>query len=135
GTDLGVFVSLDGGQHWVAENNRLANVIVERLVTTQSFGTQPAMLYAFTYGRGARRVPLAQLDGVGDYRIDDRASGAFYDPAQSGQGWLLESLVVDGVRWIAASWYTYLDGEQVWLLGAGPVEGNRTSIPLSEFAG
>ena len=135
GTDLGVFVSLDDGAHWVAENNGFANVIVERLVTTDGVGGQPPMLYAFTYGRGAWRVKLTDLTGEADYRIDERASGSFYDPAQSGQGWLLESLVVDGVRWIAASWYTYLDGAQVWLLGAAPVDRDRVSIPMFEYAG
>ena len=103
GTDLGVYVSLDDGAHWAAENSGFASVIVERLTTTSGINGQPPMLYAFTYGRGAWRVPLADLGGSSDYRIDQRLSGSFYDPAANGQGWVLESLELDGVRWVAAS--------------------------------
>lgn len=135
GTDLGIFVSLDGGGHWASENSGFANVIVERLVTTPGINGQPPMLYAFTYGRGAWRVPLAQLTGQGDYRIGAELSGSFYDPDLSGQGWVLESLELDGVRWLAATWYSYVDGEQVWLLGLAPANGNRVEIPMRAYRG
>ena len=52
GTDLGVLTSLDGGVHWAVENTGFANVITESL----SFAS--GKLFAFTYGRGAWRVPL-----------------------------------------------------------------------------
>ncbi len=53
GTDLGVFVSNDGGANWFVENTGFANVVTETLVTKGSH------LYAFTHGRGAYRVALA----------------------------------------------------------------------------
>ena len=52
GTDLGVFVSLNGGSTWAVENTGFANVITESLVVNG------ANLYAFTHGRGAWRVAL-----------------------------------------------------------------------------
>ena len=52
GTDLGVFVSLNGGTTWAVENTGFAKVITESLVVNG------ANLYAFTHGRGAWRVPL-----------------------------------------------------------------------------
>jgi hypothetical protein len=55
GTDLGVFVSIDGGTSWMLENTGFANTPVEALQFNE---TAPRQLYAFTHGRGAWRVPL-----------------------------------------------------------------------------
>ena len=52
GTDLGVFVSTDGGLNWLAENTGFGHVVTEHLVLNG------ANLYAFTHGRGVWRVPL-----------------------------------------------------------------------------
>lgn len=57
GSDLGVFVSTDGGANWGHDPNEFANVIVEELAFDQ--GPNPNWLFAFTYGRGAWRTPLA----------------------------------------------------------------------------
>src|SRR5207237_9201576 len=54
GTDLGVFVSTDGGATWAVENTGFANVITESLALNTVSGT--TMLFAFTHGRGAWRV-------------------------------------------------------------------------------
>ena len=52
GTDLGVFVSLDGGATWAVEDSGFANVDTESLVMA------PPYLFAFTHGRGAWRARL-----------------------------------------------------------------------------
>jgi hypothetical protein len=52
GTDLGVFVSLNGGATWSRENTGFANV------TTYMLKIKGRVLYAFTHGRSAFRVPL-----------------------------------------------------------------------------
>ena len=57
GTDLGVFVSLDGGANWAQENTGFANVITVNLAISTTDGI--ARLFAFTHGRGAWRVRLA----------------------------------------------------------------------------
>ena len=49
-TDIGVFVTLDGGATWDRENTGFANVIVESLAMKGN------LLYAFTHGRSAWRV-------------------------------------------------------------------------------
>ena len=51
-TDVGVFVSLDGGASWNRENTGFANVIADALIIQGNF------LYAFTHGRSAWRVPM-----------------------------------------------------------------------------
>lgn len=54
GTDLGVFVSTDGGQNWFVENNlQLPNVIVDSLAWNR---TGTIQLFAFTHGRSAWKV-------------------------------------------------------------------------------
>jgi photosystem II stability/assembly factor-like uncharacterized protein len=57
GSDLGVFVSTDGGATWGHDPNEFSNVIVEELTFDQA--ANPDWLFAFTYGRGAYRTPLA----------------------------------------------------------------------------
>jgi photosystem II stability/assembly factor-like uncharacterized protein len=55
GTDIGVFVSIDGGANWARENTGFANVIVDALVIKN---TAPRYIYAFTHGRSLFRAPL-----------------------------------------------------------------------------
>ncbi|MHB8069388.1 MAG: WD40/YVTN/BNR-like repeat-containing protein [Desulfobaccales bacterium] len=54
GTDLGVFVTTDGGGTWAVERTGFPNVITEHLVREP----RSNRLYAFTHGRGAWYVPL-----------------------------------------------------------------------------
>lgn len=58
GTDVGVFVSTDGGATWFVENTGFANVVTESLSLVQREGQ--TMLFAFTHGRGAWRVTVAR---------------------------------------------------------------------------
>src|SRR5262249_40365097 len=51
GTDLGVFVSNNGGSSWAVENTGFPNVITETLQMHVANGI--TQLYAFTHGRGA----------------------------------------------------------------------------------
>jgi photosystem II stability/assembly factor-like uncharacterized protein len=57
GTDLGIFVSTDGGGNWARENTGFANTPVESLALSNADGI--VRLFAFTHGRGAYRVRLA----------------------------------------------------------------------------
>ncbi|HLB36506.1 MAG TPA: choice-of-anchor D domain-containing protein, partial [Gemmatimonadales bacterium] len=62
GTDLGVFVSRDGGATWAVENTGFANVITEALAVA-NVGAAPH-IFAFTHGRGVWRVPTADATGI-----------------------------------------------------------------------
>jgi photosystem II stability/assembly factor-like uncharacterized protein len=53
GTDLGVFVTIDGGVNWMRENTGFANVVTEHLELNNG------RLFAFTHGRSAWSVELA----------------------------------------------------------------------------
>jgi hypothetical protein len=49
--------------------------------------------------------------------------GTYFDPARDGEGFML-TVEGDGSIFVM-TWYTYLDGEQVWLIGTGTRDGNR----------
>lgn len=53
GTDLGVFVTVNGGGSWMRENTGFANVVTEHLELNNG------RLFAFTHGRSAWSVDLA----------------------------------------------------------------------------
>lgn len=75
GTDLGIFVSTDGGANWAVENEGLAPVIVENLAINRIDGNKT--LFAFTYGRGAYRVTLDGAANAAPVANDDSAAVAF----------------------------------------------------------
>jgi photosystem II stability/assembly factor-like uncharacterized protein len=56
GTDLGVFVTEDGGGSWSVENTGFAAVVTEWVTIAQ--GERGPAIYAFTHGRGAWRAEL-----------------------------------------------------------------------------
>ena len=56
GTDLGIFVTTDGGATWSVENTGFAAVVTETVLIAQ--GDRGPAVYAFTHGRGAWRAEL-----------------------------------------------------------------------------
>lgn len=64
GTDLGVFVSTDRGEHWAVEITGFAAALTESLDVIADGSRR--WLFAFTHGRGAWRVALAGGGGGGN---------------------------------------------------------------------
>jgi uncharacterized repeat protein (TIGR01451 family) len=56
GTDLGVFVTLDGGANWLKETTGFSNVVVKSLEIKNVGGV--STIYAFTHGRSAFKVAI-----------------------------------------------------------------------------
>ena len=56
GTDLGVFVTLDGGANWAKETTGFSNTVVKSLHILNVGGV--STLYAFTHGRGLFKVAI-----------------------------------------------------------------------------
>ncbi len=129
GTDLGVFVSLDGGQNWAEENTGFSQVITEDLVIRQAPGEDP-YLFAFTYGRGVWRVPLSELNALPDYQADDQISGSWFNSGESGHGLQLEMLDNNGTQSLLATWFVFKDDKPMWLIGVGEVQGNSVDIDM-----
>ncbi|WP_223786616.1 hypothetical protein [Marinicella meishanensis] len=131
GTDLGVFVTVDGGENWVVENTGFSQVIVEDLVIREPAQGGDPLLFAFTYGRGVWRVPLADLDGAIDFAINDEVSGIWFNRDQSGHGLQVQVIDLNGTPAVLAAWYAYIDGEPMWLIGVGEISGNQATLDLN----
>jgi len=69
------------------------------------------------------------------YAVNADLSGAFYDPAQNGQGFVIQHIVSNGVPAVLVTWFTYLDGKTRWLVGVGSISGNRVRAALSIGSG
>ena len=106
GTDLGVFVSLDGGGTWAVENTGFANVITESLALNTTEGV--TSLYAFTHGRGAFKV-TANLSGC-NFTLSETGRSV----AQAGSDLTVNvNVAPNGCSWRAESnvpWITLQPG-------------------------
>ena len=128
GTDIGLFVSNDGGGRWLADASGLGNVLIEQLVVANV--GEAAELVAFTYGRGAYRARLSALTSPAP---NPGYAGAWFDPASPGQGMQLE--VVPSAGLLGVGWYTYGAGagagaNHEWLVGTGALAGDTATVSL-----
>jgi len=80
---------------------------------------------------------LSRLATPADINLDDVgkgmracASGSWFDPAQSGHGVQLQVIETGGTRSLLVAWYVYRNGEQTWLTGVGPIDGNTATVAL-----
>lgn len=68
-------------------------------------------------------VTVAASKASAGFLITEDISGGWYDITQDGAGLSLE--ILDGDRAVV-TWYTYdTNGNQVWLIGVGIIDGNR----------
>ena len=97
-----------------------------------------AWIFALLAGFGALTAQAAEsppdaVDAV--YALGPDISGTWYDPAQNGQGFVIQHIVSNGQPALLATWFTYLDGKARWLIGVGTPSGSGASIPLSITTG
>ena len=59
--------------------------------------------------------------------LDGAFSGNWFNPGQSGHGFLVEALP-DGRYYL--TWYLYVDGQPLFLQGVGPAVGNVVDVPV-----
>jgi len=84
----------------------------------------------------ARMHPVpAAAKSTSAFVVSADISGTWYDPAQSGHGFVVEHTIIAGAPQLLVTWFTYLDGETRWLFGLGPLIGNEARIPLSITSG
>lgn len=95
-----------------------------------------------TGGDGVPHCRFASAEGLASYasRVPPRslpehapvaagASGAWYDPATSGEGFFIQVLPERGT--VAVSWYTFApdgSGDPAWIVGLGQVGGNAILV-------
>lgn len=111
-------------------------------IAMQPWGRMVLDFSSCEHGRASFESPLFEADGVLDFvRLSDISglpcgsvpqpprtaapgiSGQWNDPDSSGQGWFLQEL---GDGRVLTAWFSYADnGEQLWLVGDGRLEGNH----------
>lgn len=125
GTDLGVFVTSNGGTSWAVEYSGFANVITETLQLNIAGGT--TSLYAFTHGRGVWRVRVS--DTGCRYQISpatlrvEKGTGTVDVIAAPGTppGCTWEAAVrPGGPGWLTVSGRGSTSGKVNWSVGENP---------------
>ena len=135
GTDLGVFFTEDGGLNWQIEEAGFGGAIVERVVINRPDDPGTAFLFAFTYGRGVWRVPLAEVDGQPDYLINPDINGLWYDQSEPGHGIQVQLIDNDGTLRVLITWYVFYQGQPMWLIGVADVDRDRVNVPMTVTRG
>ncbi|GEM_PF-1301914 len=126
GTDVGVFVSVDGGTTWGRENTGFANAPTVALSIT-NFNGNPH-LFAFTHGRGTWRVQISSGGGGGNPPVaPSNLTATAVSSSQINLAWQDNSDNETGFR-IERS----LDGINFSLLTM--VAANTVSYPNTELA-
>ncbi|MEM9533418.1 MAG: hypothetical protein AAGA23_21025 [Pseudomonadota bacterium] len=102
-----------------------------RLTVSESAG-----VYFFeSDGSADMRGAVEVLNTDPGFAVDTRVSAGWFNPAASGQGLLFEFVPSTGQ--LVAYWFTFdfETGEQLWLIGVGPVDGARAVLPLQRAEG
>lgn len=94
------------------------------------------------FGQGQRRMQRALPvgpDGSGtgiDGPRDWQYSGTWFDPARSGEGWLVQQSGAPLARLTSVVWFTYdLDGSALWLTGTAVESGGGFDVELYRTSG
>lgn len=86
---------------------------------------RPLMLAA-ALAAGAAAAPSAFA-----LSITREFSSSWYDPAHEGHGLVTDVVDAGGTKTLVAYWFTYdAQGRQMWVVGAGPVEGDRATLQM-----
>ncbi len=63
-------------------------------------------------------------------------TGAWFDENDPGQGFLIQIVEVEGELTAVVYWFTFdADGNQVWLVGSAPVDGDQVTLTMLLFEG
>ena len=88
-------------------------------------------------GDGSRDSSDSDCQAVGGFAINAGLNGNWYGgQARNGEGFQFEVALIGSDLYLIATFYTYDDaGNQVWLLGVGPVDGDTADIDIYIYDG
>ena len=94
----------------------------------------------FVYADLARAVDGASCPGGGPppptFTITAGITGSWYDPERDGEGYNIEIVGSSLDPQLLAYFYTYDDaGNQMWLVGSGPANGDTAVVPVQVTSG
>ena len=106
-----------------------------RIVATaipQAAGFAPVAI-AMTRVLGTDCVDLDPATTPAGGALGFEYSGTYFDPARDGEGFQI-AIEEDG-RTVVATWYTYLDGQPIWLIGVGAANGSTVTLDMTITSG
>ncbi len=115
GTDLGVFVSLDGGANWARETTGFSNTVVESMTALNNNGV--TTLFAFTHGRGAFKVTIPT-----SCTTVSPTPQAFFSPGNTGSVTVTKNLSATA----ACDWHAVSNDAFITIDSGTPGSGNGT---------
>lgn len=59
--------------------------------------------------------------------------GSWYNPNRDGEGFLIDMVYNGNSPTLIAYWYTYDQGQQMWLVGAAPFSNSDTSVQMDMY--
>jgi hypothetical protein len=95
----------------------------------------------FTYAILSRWLPGSTCDGSGpppdsDFIITPGITGSWFDVLRSGEGFAVEVIGEELAPELLAYFYTYDDaGNQMWLIGNAPIDGDTAVLPMFVTSG
>jgi hypothetical protein len=98
--------------------------------------------YQTNFGSGVIKTqrldgPPTQTTASSSEQLTQHHSGAWHDNVKPGEGLLISVTGSGSENTLVVSWYTYLDGRQVWLIGAATYSGavQQLTVPLITATG
>lgn len=82
------------------------------------------------------RIPLlkrAVRVAADEFPILPLHTGTWYDPANSGKGFLIEVAQVTGSETtplMVVTWYDYFEGKQIWMIGTAPFNWGASTVEV-----
>ena len=119
GSDSGIFITQDGGNTWAHDQSAFADAVVESLKLDRPLGG--SVLFAFTFGRGAWKMPLANAATGCTYSASPTSISA---PAVGG---LYPVAVTTGS---GCSWVVVPSGSNAFASGQAPASGTGSSSAI-----
>ena len=87
--------------------------------------------FADTEPLGTLQFDLLETSGA--FPITGRMSGLYFAPDRSGEGVSINvARTVNGLT-IAMTWYTYLNGNQIWLVGSATLSDEQDQVTIEMF--
>jgi uncharacterized protein (TIGR03437 family) len=116
GSDTGIFITQDGGNTWAHDPSAFADAVVDSLKLDRPLGG--SVLFAFTFGRGAWKTPLANAPAGCTYSASPTSIAA---PSVGGL-YCVAVTTASGCSWVVVP-----SGSNAFAGGQSPASGTGSS--------
>ncbi len=124
GTDIGVYVTTDGGANWARENTGFANVSTERLLIRKAGAVKE--IYAFTHGRSAWKADISNLLATSTTTVASSANPSVFSQS------VTFTATVSGASGTPTGNVTFFDGASS--LGTSVLSGGSAALAINGLA-